>query len=79
MGVPSHLKSTCERLEPRSHFISKLNMIVRVRVVLNMTVDNSERRFKNLCGSHLLRQSELYHIKCNLRSGPILAVLIHSL
>ena len=28
----------CERFEPRSHFISKLTMIVRVNVVLNRTV-----------------------------------------
>ena len=28
----------CERFEPRSHFISRLSMIVRVNVVLNRTV-----------------------------------------
>ena len=29
----------CERFEPRSYFIIKLSMIVRVNVVLNRTVD----------------------------------------
>ena len=29
----------CERFEPRSYFISKLSMIVRLKVVLNRTVD----------------------------------------
>ena len=29
----------CERFEPRSYFISKLSMIVRLNVVLNRTVD----------------------------------------
>ena len=32
----------CERFEPRSHFISKLSMIVRVNVVLNGTVIDSD-------------------------------------
>ena len=37
-------------------------MIVRVNVVLNRTVVvDSDRRFDNLCGSHLQSQSELYH------------------
>ena len=36
-----------------NHFISRLSMIVRVNVVLNRTVVNSDRRFDNLCGSHL--------------------------
>ena len=31
-------RDLCERFEPRSHFISKLTMIVRVNVVLNRTV-----------------------------------------
>ena len=31
-------KYLCERFEPRSHFISKLSMIVRVNVVLNRTI-----------------------------------------
>ena len=35
-------------------------MIVRVNVVLNRTVDvDSDRRFDNLCGSHLQSQSSL--------------------
>ena len=37
-------------------------MIVRVIIVLNRTVDYSYRRFDNLCGSHLQRQSKLYHV-----------------
>ena len=28
----------CERFEPRSHFISRLSTIVRVKIVLNRTV-----------------------------------------
>ena len=32
-----HLES-CERFEPRSHFKSRLSLIVRVKVVLNRTV-----------------------------------------
>ena len=28
----------CEKFEPRSHFISRFSMIVRVNVVLNRTV-----------------------------------------
>ena len=43
----------CERFEPKSHFISRLSMIVRVNVVLNRTVVvDSDWRFDNLCGSH---------------------------
>ena len=30
--------SICERFEPRSHFKSRLSLIVRVNVVLNRTV-----------------------------------------
>ena len=37
-------------------------MIVRVSVALNRTVVNSDRRFDNMCGSHLPGQSELYHV-----------------
>ena len=37
-------------------------MIVRVNVVLNRTVVDSNSRFHNLCGSHLQNQSELYHV-----------------
>ena len=43
----------CERFEPRSHFKNRLSSIVRVKVVLNRTVVDSDRRFDNLCGSHL--------------------------
>ena len=44
----------CERFEPRSHFKSRLSLIVRVNVVLNRTVVvDSDWRFNNLCGSHL--------------------------
>ena len=41
-----------ERCEPRSHFISRWSMIVRVSVVLNRAVVDSDWRFDNLCGSH---------------------------
>ena len=52
-----------ERFEPRSHFKSRLSLIVRVNVVLNRTVVvDSDWRFDNLCGSHLQSQSELYHV-----------------
>ena len=40
---------------------SRLSLIVRVNVVLNRTVV-VDRRFDNLCGSHLQSQSELYHV-----------------
>ena len=47
----------CERFEPSSHFKSRLSLIVWVNVVLNRTiVVDSDRRFDNLCGSHLQRQ-----------------------
>ena len=53
----------CERFGPRSHFKSRLSLIVRVNVVLNRTVVvDSDLRFDNLCGSHLQSQSELYHV-----------------
>ena len=53
----------CERFEPRSHFKSRLSLIIRVNVVLNRTVFvDSDWRFDNLCGSHLQSQSELYHV-----------------
>ena len=49
----------CERFEPKSHFISRLSMIVRVNVVLNRTVVvDSDWRFDNLCGSHDHLQSQ---------------------
>ena len=52
-----------ERFEPRSHFKSRLSLIVRVNVVLNRTVVvDSDWRFEDLCGSHLQSQSELYHV-----------------
>jgi len=52
-----------ERFEPRSHFKSRLSLIVQVNVVLNRTVVvDSDWRFDNLCGSHLQSQSELYHV-----------------
>jgi len=38
VGFLMNLFNLCERLEPRSHFISRLSMIVRVNVVLNRTV-----------------------------------------
>ena len=54
----------CERFEPRSHFKSRLSLIVRVNVVLNRTVVvvDSDWRFDKLCGSHPQSQSELYHV-----------------
>ena len=53
----------CERFEPRSHFKSRLSLLVQVNVVLNRTVVvDSDWRFDNLCSSHLQSQSELYHI-----------------
>ena len=53
----------CERFEPRSHFKSKLSLIIPVNVVLNSTVVvDSDWRFDHLCGSHLPSQSELYHV-----------------
>ena len=42
---------------------SRLNLIVRVNVVLNRTVVvDSDRCFDNPCGGHLQSQSELYHV-----------------
>ena len=53
----------CERFEPRSHFKSRLSLIIRVNIVLNRTVVvDSDWRFDNLCGSHLRSQSELYQV-----------------
>ena len=46
---------SCEKFEPRSHFISRLSMIVCVNVVLNV---DSDWRFDNLCSIHLLSDSE---------------------
>ena len=57
----------CERVEPRSHFKSRLSLIVRVNVVLNRTVVvDSDWRFDNLCGSHLQRWRWLPNIR-NIR------------
>ena len=54
---------SCERFEPRSHFKSRLSLIVRVNVVLNRTVVfDSDWCFNNLCGSHLQSQSVLYRV-----------------
>ena len=53
----------CERFEPRSHFKSRLSLIVQVNIVLNRTVVvDSDWRFDNLSGGHLQSQSELYHV-----------------
>ena len=50
-------------MEPRSHFKSRLSLIVRVNIVLNKTVVvDSDWRFNKLCGSHLQSQSESYHV-----------------
>ena len=60
--APSVVRSgsrDCERFESRSHFISDLSMIVRVNIVLNTVVVDSNSRFDNLCCSHLQSQSEL--------------------
>ena len=58
-----HYNYYCERFEPRSHFKSRLSLIVGVNVVLNRTVFvDSDWRFVNLWGSHLQSQSELYHV-----------------
>ena len=54
-----HLIACCECIEP----ISKRNMIVRVSVVLNRTLVDSDRCFDNLCSSHLQGQGELYHVR----------------
>ena len=44
----------CERFKPRSHFKSRLSLIIQVNVVLNSAVFvDSVWRFDNLCGSHL--------------------------
>ena len=40
---------TWERFESGGHFISRLRMIVRVNVVLNKTVVDSDWSFDNLC------------------------------
>ena len=40
---------TWERFESRGHFISRLRVIVRVNVVLNRAVVDSDWSFDNLC------------------------------
>ena len=52
----------CSKYVIFSHFKSRLSLIVRVNVVLNRTVVDSDWRFDNMCGSHLESQSELYHV-----------------
>ena len=47
----------CERSEPRSHFISRWNMIVQVIVDLNRTVVDSDWHFDNLRSSRFQSQS----------------------
>ena len=45
---------------------SRLSLIVRENVVLNRpVVVDSDRRFNNLCGSHLQSQNELHHVSCS--------------
>ena len=47
-------------LKQRDNFkyiISRLTLIDRVNIVLNRTVVDSDRRFDNLCGSHLQSQN----------------------
>ena len=47
----------CERFEPRSHFKSRLSLIIRVNIFLNRAVFvDSDWHFDNLCGSHLQSQ-----------------------
>ena len=43
----------------KSQLRNRLSLIVRVNVILNRTVFDSDWRFDNLCGSHLQSQSEL--------------------
>ena len=63
-SLPSPILYTLWKVEPRSHFKSRLSFIVRVNVVLNRTVffGDSDWRFDNLCDSHLQSQSEFYHV-----------------
>ena len=58
-AVTKGLKKNCERFEPRSHFKSRLSLIVRVNVVLNKTVVvDSDWRFDSLWGGHLQSQKK---------------------
>lgn len=47
-------------IELRSHLVSRLNMIVRVSVLLIRTVVDSDWHFDNLRGSHYWTQNKLY-------------------
>ena len=73
--IVTMFKLYCERFESRSHFKSRLSLIVWVNVVLNRTVvGDSDWCCDNLCGSHPQSQSELYHISwwyCTLYSAYI--------
>ena len=63
-------KLKCKRFEPRSHFKSRLSLIVRVNVVLNRTVVvDSDRRFDNLCGSHLQSQTADKYLEEPMKNG----------
>ena len=54
----------CERFEPKSHFKSRLSLIVQVNVVLNRTVVvDSDWRFDNLCGSRLNLLLEVRYVE----------------
>ena len=71
----------CERFDPRSHFISRLSMIVRVNVVVNRTVVvDSNQRFDNLCGSllYLWLWRWLPHRLLNRRSLSTTTVLLRT-
>ena len=60
LSFTNNFTFNCERCESRGHFISRLRMIVRVNIVMNRTVVDSDWSFDNLCGSHLQSQSESY-------------------
>ena len=54
LALAKSIYSYCERFETKSHFKSRLSLIVRVNVVLNRTVVvDSDCCFDNLCDSHL--------------------------
>ena len=63
MISPTNRCNIVKGFEPRSHFKSRLSLIVRVNIVLNRpVVVDSDWRFDKLCGSHLQSQIELYHV-----------------
>ena len=63
LAHPFHVKSTWQLTNNSK--LERLSLINRVNVVLNRTVVvDSDRRFDNLCGSHLQSQSELCHVSC---------------